>query len=483
MWNIEAVMNGSVIDLTNDVLEASISYGSARANMGGAMLAPGVGTLTLNNQSGKFNFYDPASDIDTLPGPHVRVQFAGQTIFQGWSGGIMPNHIGTSGRREPIMKLVGAAARVFGYHQRLFLDIAGEHTVSDVVTAMLDNVNWPTRAEAKWPDVGATLVYPSRTLVHAFGLEQASIVISGRSRVQLQDALHALAVLEFGRIYDNHIGQIVFEDRDTLWARRLDAAVDLINNSQTFKYRDPFNGILNVIGTTTAEFLEGGAGVIPVQVFGVDAELPAKFTIPAFGALNLLYSIDTNVWDFVNWDDPIRGNHFTSTTGVAPLVQTTERDISLSFSNPHHEEATVVINKFTGQRFRATGQRVLTARNDVSVARYGEQEVTVNTLPYVNTDTHKDFAEFLVAGLGEPNPFIEAQYILDTPTIFMDSLLNITEDKEGIKDDLYSVESVTYETMDVKDKIRVSVVAARQQNLRAWLLESTDFDNIGRVTY
>ena len=363
-WSVTAYMHGATVDLTPLVTDLSVRYGGTRKNLAGAMLPPATGTVTLNNQGGEFKAFSPAADIDIAPGPPVAIDFNGEVIFRGWSGGIQQSGLGSTGESTAILILQGALQRAFGYHRRLFLDLSGQLPASTVINKMLDNIQWPQNSGAEFPAVGGRLVHTSRTILHAFGLEQAGITLAGRSRVKLQDALNSIAVLEFGRVYDNNDGDIVFEDRDTVFARRLDQTPVVLNNTAVrVQSTDPLDGVVNVVSTASAAFSEGGNGAIAVRVLDRDVTLPMTISIPAMSSYMIEFDLDTSEWDFVAWDTLVNGTHYTTDIATPPDVESTESAIRISVTNSSPQAMDFTITTFTGSRFLAVGQRVATARN------------------------------------------------------------------------------------------------------------------------
>ena len=111
-----------------------------------------------------------------------------------------------------------------------------------------------------------------------------------------------------------------------------------------------------------------------------------------------------------------------------------------------------------------------------SIARYGEKEIAVNTLPYVDATVHRDFANFLVSTLSDANPFVRVTYVFDARTITMADVINITEASVGLASELCNVEEVRYERVAVSDKIRVTAQLSRISTLEPFLLENHAWD-------
>ena len=486
MWTVNAYMHGATVDLTPYVTNVSVQFGGTLKNQAGALLPPATGAITLNNNSGAFKQFSPLSTIDVGPGPPVEVLFDDKVVFTGYSGGIRQAAIGSTNDRIATMVLIGPLARLFGYHQDLFLDLSGTIRADVLVSRMLTNVGWGTDDCPDFPVVGGREIATSRTLLYAFGLEQAGVTFSGRRRVRLQDALGALALLEFGRIYDNEKGHVVFDDRDTTFARRLNRApVALSNEATRLMTTDPTDGIVNVVATTTSSFEEGGNGEINVLQFNRSVSLPITVSVEAGATYTLAFDLDLSDWDFVAWDALVKGTHYTSDIIRAPSVSTTERSITIGVYNPGAEAMNFTLDSLTGSRFKAIGTRVATARNPNSIAKFGEREVTVNTVPYVDTASHRDFANFIVNAMGNAAPFIKASYVFDAEVpISMGSVVSLTESEFGLVSEPCNVEAIRYESVDGRmDRIRVHVDMSLNRTLGMWLLGEHSWAESGRVGF
>ena len=486
MWQVNAYMKGATVDLTPYVTNVSVQFGGTLKNQAGALLPPATGAITLNNNSGDFKQFSPASNIDTDPGPPVEVLFDNKVIFTGYSGGIRQAAIGSTNDRIATMVLIGPLARLFGYHEQLFLDLSGTIRADVLVGRMLTNVGWGTDDCPDFPVVGGREIAVSRTLLYAFGLEQAGITFSGRRRVRLQDALGALALLEFGRIYDNEKGHVVFDDRDTTFARRLNRTpVALSNRATRLMTTDPTDGVVNVVSTTTSSFEEGGNGDVPVLQFNRSVSLPITVSVEANETYTLAFDLDLDEWDFVAWDALVKDTHYTSDIIRAPSVSTTERSITIGVTNPGAEAMDFTLEELTGSRFKAIGTRVATARNASSIARFGEREISVNTIPYVDTASHRDFANFIVNAMGNAAPFIKASYIFDAAVpMSMGSVVSLTESEFGLSSEPCNVEAIRYESVDGHaERIAVHLDMSLNRTLGMWLLGSHAWAGAGRVGF
>ena len=59
---VQARMNGSVVDLTPDVLHVDVEAGGLVPNTLGGLLPPGTGKVELRNDDGKYDVISSAGD-------------------------------------------------------------------------------------------------------------------------------------------------------------------------------------------------------------------------------------------------------------------------------------------------------------------------------------------------------------------------------------------------------------------------------------
>ena len=471
-WNIRTWMLGSEVDLSPDVTDVQISFGGHRPNVAGALLPPAIGTITLNNAFNRYSTLNPDSDIDTEPGPPVYVEYGGERLFTGWSNGMVQtdqdeNHLS-------VLNLLGPVSRIQGYHRKLFLDLAGEHTIDSVIGAALDNVEFPRAIVGSWPDIGSRKIATSTTRVHAHGLEQSGITFNGREQVEILQAIQSLVQLELGRAYDDEYGNIVFVPRDRVWSQNIDR-FDTVSTAHDFRRRkiEPASrGVVNIIETRQSAFSEGGSGDVPVV-----PNLPAVMTVPAGGIAEITFRIDTSEWDYVSWDIPVAGTNYTCP--IAPGFEFTEQRITFSITNNTSVEVSLSILQLTGARFRASGQRVLPVRDDESIKRYGYREITLNTLPYVDTREQLDFARYMIAILATGGHFATVTYLTS------DVIAKIGDSFEvdlGRGLQVWAVDGVTYERSGRKNILRTTLQLARPQDPQPLEYDYSNWNDF-RLTY
>ena len=469
-WKVLTYMKDAEVDLTNSAMDIQVTFGGHRPNTAGALLAPAVGSVTLNNAYREFDTLGPRSDIDVEPGPTVQITFNGEAVFTGWSDGITTvdqgdNHIA-------VMTLVGPLGRIAGYHRKLFLDLSGEHSVGEVVDGALENVGFPK--SSTWPDVGTRKVDDSLVRVHAHGLEQSGITFNSREQVEILQSLQSLLRLEFGRGYDNEDGAIVFESKERTWIKSIDRSTvrDITEDYVHRKVEPAARGVVNIIETKQSAFSEGGGGNIPTV-----PTLPVSISVPAGQTADLQLHIDTDEWDYVTWDIPVAGTNYTCP--IQPGFEYTERRITFNVVNTTSSAVTLRVTRLTGSRFRASGQRVLAVRDDESIARYGLKEILVNTLPYVDTRQQLDFAKYMIGILAGGGNFASLIFKSNSVLARMGDSVKVNV---GNGARVWVIDGIVYENEKKKDLLKTTYRLSRPEDPPPLELDESIWGDF-RLTY
>ena len=372
-------------NITDYVLAADWGYGSSQQNRIGGVMRGGEGSITLNNDGGEFDAFNPNRHIDPHPGAAVEIWTTaernaegGQLLFKGDSRGIVSGAALAEANDIAVLRMRGAMARLFEVDDGLSLRLTGQPTTTEAFVQMLRNQNWP---EGRW------VLGDSSLKLHSVRLN-AGRLVQGRRRVSWRAAAQLLGTLEGSWIYDDRNGVIHMEDYNTSRQEPLPERRHDITEDKIIYYRplESEHLIVNQIGGKADVLLSrGNAGIGDRLGFSFPHtwEISPRHirTITMRPHLAQENGVNTELID--SWGPFDVNRDWTYTLGefggmpVVPIFSGDETELNIQVANPSND-----VQSFTLRReplaeilySTGGGERLGYFRTD-SIQRYGVKNV------------------------------------------------------------------------------------------------------------
>lgn len=392
-YRVLATMNGVQQDLTRYVTAMQWKHGQLLPNAFGNIMTPAAGLLTLRNHGQEFDPYQPASWVDPLPGSPITIEsrlHAGDAwvrSFTGWTDFLHSTNPVTE-QNTATWPLLGPLARVSEYHQRLFIRLDADLLSGAVIEKMLDDVGW----------TGGRTVAPGLTRLRAYRLNVSNALGStaGR-RVNLTDAAKVICQAEVGRMYDNRLGHIVFEDRSSRsyiqahTVHAIDAGTGW--KMQTLRQGSVRDSIINVISASTDSYTNRGIGNVALANVSLPYPSPA-ITIAPGDTWIFTFEVDTTgTTQFVqSWEDVV--HTFPATAEVT--VEYRSVTCRVTVRNPTSSNISGQVTGLRGERFGIVTGREIRSRVQASIDKYEERAEVYPINLVVDEDEQQDHLDFMV---------------------------------------------------------------------------------------
>ena len=384
-WNVRAFFGGArPFNLTPYVLEMSWSVGGQRPAGTGGLLDIAVGSVLLDNQGGEFDIWNPAEGVSVDAGPMVEIYaavpgLASNLRFRGWSAGIS-NQQPEFDFGYALLPLDGRISRVARYSDDVFQRVSGLVTSDKLITALCEEAGIPASART---------IFPGDTTLNGLKLSEAGILSSGSQRASFTQGVDVVAKAELGVVYDDHRGNLVFENRNFRPSRM--AEIEMLEEQEIptslhktiapgfslarSASRDtPGKFVVNEVlsqqdaytnaGTRASIEVEGGlpqAVEIPANSVGEGIILRAAFAQIGRQGPAIIQ----------DWVAPVRGTHYTYTGTETPQIDYGEGFIRFVVDNGSNEPQTLTVTRLLGNVFYRKGGVAIAQRRPDSIDLYG----------------------------------------------------------------------------------------------------------------
>lgn len=504
-------MRGQWVDVSRDVVTADWNHGGRRLNIFGTVMPASGATITLRNRDGRYNALRGAQNIDLSIGVPVRINLDGVRQFTGWIETVNRQWFAISKRRTVVITCISSMKRLEAYFDRLYLSLpnpGGTIKTGAVMQLILDNVGWTRGRVGQFVDpissidAGETNLNVDRVnLSGKLGLTG----FAGGRRVQVVDAMKAVSLAEFGLVYGNRFGTIVFEDR----VRRSDIVGRPLYDTRalTFKSLVPGiapTGVINTISTTADAFRsEGPIGVdedspLPMTTGGVAVTFPYTFRVPPTGRAG--YG-PTLRWDttgekragFISgWTTPV-----TYTAGDVDVAAFGDF-IEYRFTNLTGQPADAVIGQPSGTVFRAQVELSRGHVDNLSVAEYGPRAanfpvdlVDVSEFLDENEENLRDYLHNIIHrhkgidndGNADSSIIQQVQMTFDlrhaNNTVLLaadiSDVLAVFSPEDGYDGETFWIDSVKVQYADAGHNVTMTVWAMDTRATAMWPIGNWDF--------
>ena len=392
--------DADLLDISDDVENYQWRYGTRWPNAMGHVAIPGSGQFILDNHEDKYWLFnhDAAFDADAgarihadLIDPDTGTEYIG---WRGWTTDLSTPEQSAHIAQKATLAAQGALGQVGGRYNELFTFIGTSRfggsiplvgTVLDaflqlfanapthtVVTEIFKAIDWP----AAWTQVGT-----GRSRFDLSRLNLSGTVGNVRQFTSTLDALAVVAQAEVGRIYDNHLGQAVFEGRlDRAYSSQVVPVTIDGDQCITVRQIGIKDSIINEISAHGAEYSAGAKAQLADSDYRDDQEPPIKVTfepneikyVPI--ALNSGRTTFAYVRDVdVNWTS----TRPTSEHQVA-AHPAGDGNVAVFVQHEGAEGGTLTINSIEARKYRLNTDFLgflINQLNAESVFRYGRRRV------------------------------------------------------------------------------------------------------------
>ena len=399
------------VNFTHLVRSADWRIGEFRPNRIGGLMGPTNGAILMSDFDGEFSVLNPNDRYSPYPGVPVEIRQGltrgDRLLFKGFSSGVLNS--ATVVDETSAMPIYSSLQRLAEFGDGFHLGLDGQLVTHEIIRGIL---NQSEEAFATNLEDGGVEVYTTL-------LGKNSAISSGRGRAQFLDALHLVATLEGGRIYDDQEGVIQFEN----YKKRLVApsTVKRIANAQAVLTKAQDSMVVNIIQGKTQGFESQGfkdlefKQTLPLQVivppntfdWDVGLELADEdiFFVESWGGIN---PGDHYLWSVVNPE-------------YRPVLLRGDRSCRIRFSNPTSFNQVAVIIRVEGQPFKSTLAKNFILRDAESIRRFGPKAVNLQTEIMVDQPAMRGrmqrYLEFYkgIAESGNIDPLITLEVRLRDP--------------------------------------------------------------------
>lgn len=400
IYKLTAVMHGQTIDMSDDLLEVFWRFGEQQPNQAGTLLLPMDGLVQLRNQHSIYDGYNPGMKDGKLIDPTPQVEYSlyrdGNLILRAKAVDGIVNKIDASGKKTVVITLAGAINSSTLWGAGLRLALTGTPLVGEATEKIFDEMGIPKDRQVV--DQGHTKIRSWRLNPRTRG--------SRKEVKNAKDVLKPLARAEGGRIYDDALGNVYFEDRDhrsvfDINDRRygfkvINSNINSIVGHPTNANTRPLHELIkNTAVSETKKYASNGehrVGIVDVD--GNDVGYPLQLDIPA-DTREVIYTyyvkLDSRTphisymqsWAFPERFTPIDSHMF---------IRGGFDSIEIIISNPEEPGYTLTIPELRGESFSNTGNnRDIAIRNELSITKFGEKPVIIEADLIENFDQINDY--------------------------------------------------------------------------------------------
>lgn len=410
--NFFQVINDQLVSFTHLVVSGDWESGQRNPSRIGGALPPTQGSLVINDRDGEFSVMNTNTLYSPFPGVEIQIfTRAGELLFKGWSGGVTN---GTTSRDHAFstMTLYGPMKRLEEFDEGFFALLNGTPTISEALELVLSQ-------HAESSSIPRT-IQPSTTRIYSTRVNRSGAFGSGRQRAKFRDALHLLAQLEGGRIYDDQRG-FRFENFNSRYS--YSGTVKALPDAQVVTTGALDASVINLIDSSADSTRVQGTGPVAVTAAGAPVDFPITYQVPpnTQGWALVFELADDSIEFMESWETPERGVDYLY-TGDAPLVQHDARAVRWVFDNNTSATKILTINQIRGEAIRVTATNRFYERSQRSINRYGPKAVVYPSELLVDQESMRArLLEYLelydgISEDGEIDPLISLQVTLLDPT-------------------------------------------------------------------
>ena len=407
IYKLTAEMYGETVDLTDDIIEIAFRFGEIQPNQAGTLLRPMDGFIRLYNNSGIYNPYSPGSKngkkINPLPQVEYSLFVNDKLIMRAKTEGMKADAIST-GHRTVTLPMMGAINSAGVWGQGLRLDVKQVLPSGQIAQYIFDEMGIPQSRQVV--DAGHSRIR---------GLRLNPQLKGGRKTLKrATDSLKALSRAECGRIYDDAIGKVYFEDRDHRSVFNYGDArygFKVINGNKSSIVGHPQNAatrplhelILNSATSSVTQYSSAGEQKLRlVDNIGNDIPYPIRIEVPPL--IDLQEARTTEFYVDPSGTSPITAflQSATRPRGYTPIDALFDFDfdeikVYITAYNIDTEPYTLVIPAIYGEPWVNTGNNNdIHVRNQKSIAAFGPRPFVVESDLLDDFDEINDYIHNLI---------------------------------------------------------------------------------------
>ena len=374
-------------DISDDFIRLEWQNGGPVDNALGAILPGSHAIITLDNNAGTYNQFDPGDGIDPHPGVPVTIDTrvgGGDWVrqFTGFSDGLL-SYMTRQGVPLAVINGLGPLEYLEKFRNQVFFRRSGIVKTSEAMHDLLDDVGWPGSARD---------IQTGNINMFAHKLAKAGAFSSGRQLASFSDSARLISLVEFGRTFDTRDGKIRFENNafrpneydfrpsPNTFFHEIDPSdnVDIIEGT-TGNIGDT---VINTIFQDKADFVSKGEN----QDIEFVENLPFSTTIPAGTESTFEFTValpadhrQGTQQEFVqSWDALVSGTHYeyAIAAGVPTLV-TGEDRVKVIVPNRTASAQPFTLIKIQGNPFRRSFLATAPRISAPSVSHYGTKPLQV----------------------------------------------------------------------------------------------------------
>ena len=171
---------GNEVEITHLVKSAQWTIGQRLTNRIGGVMQSTRGSIILDNVDGQFSVLNTTDAYVPLPGSRIRILQGSNTLFTGWTSGVLMN-TNTTGEDIATMPIYSSLQRLQEYGEGLFAQLSGIKTTDRIFREVMQAAeeNYPLNIRG----ISGIQVYTSR-------LNRTGALGSGRRLASFNDALN-----------------------------------------------------------------------------------------------------------------------------------------------------------------------------------------------------------------------------------------------------------------------------------------------------
>jgi hypothetical protein len=402
-WNNDGDFDDSYEDCTRDFSSIECRRGRDYASQLVGKASPGRLVAVLRNRDGLYSSYNTASPLygSILPGRKVRLRTTSpsvQTLWTGYLNRLLPSG-DVFGIPTAMMEATGALGKLTG--KEVTPEKQEAQTTGYIIGVLLDEVSWP--AGERSIDTGQTEVDTWFT-----------------SKKDVLSAIREVEETELGFLYESEGAAIVFEDRHhRLKSPHTASQATFSDVSGDSKYigigqADPLADIYNEVFAMIQKYTKAGSseilwalsGETPTVEAGASVEYWAEYPNVEHDSEDGAY-VDT-------WDTPVVGVDITQTGGndgdIGVVVSKFANSMKITITNNRATTITLTLVQVKGTKVTKNSPVKLHSEDTTSQGRYGIRTYKLPAIWLQNTNTGKDYTNYLVSRYKDPMPVLSLSF-------------------------------------------------------------------------
>lgn len=416
-WTGAGDYSGANDDVTSDLFFVECKRGRDYASQLTGKAVAGRLIAKLDNTDGKYSPLNSSSALfgNLIPGRKVRLRTTLPTATNLWTGFLSLITPGASYDEYPVVyvEAVGGLEKLNG--KQITPIAQASQTTGIIVGAILDASGWPLADRSI--DTGQT------TIERWFA-----------DRKEALNSVKEIEETELGFLFEDENGNLVYEDRhNRLKGDKLISQATFADDGtgdcgyHKIEQQDPIREIFNEVIATVSPYEAAVSNAVlwtlrednPAIGSGETVTWWAQYPNDEVGIENGAY-VET-------WATPVVGTDITQTgvdnADISVSVSKFANSMKIEITNNGTAAATITLLQAQGIAVTKKGAIRIIAEDITSQEKYGERTFRLPGIWLPDTNTARDFVNYLIGRYKDPLPVVNLGFIANTSSDHMTQAL------------------------------------------------------------